>query len=372
MGGSVSVISKRGKANCTSNLSNKAQCRAVNCEIGVDNNRGGCASPHTSVLLKLHKFAAGAIGNTCTGSALSEKCLLETIYSQPDSDIEGYLEIFRLPQEDAASYWKSSKVERVIDGTSEKPIRAQKVSTGIPTLGHATHKIYKGLFPHVTPLMQAVLHCNLKAVEMLIDLGADVNAVTPCDISYYRSDMPAIPKGASVLMLALYKLFDVNDNLLETERSVTGSSRNDAEPLNDATNLGSRPSTTCMESVLICYKLLNHPNIDVKLGFLNGLGDHVSAVTIADALMEASTNERFRSGGFISHSLTMVSRQVLTRTCRVGSNSVNRNHSTSNQDCDSKRRGSGSKKTYRAPTIKNDPTDDIGDRLTSVVVVGSA
>ena len=62
----------------------------------------------------------------------------------------------------------------------------------------------RGLYTHVTPLMQAVLHRNVEPAKLFIDMGADVNATLPCDVPYYRDDLPVLPKDTTVLMLALY------------------------------------------------------------------------------------------------------------------------------------------------------------------------
>lgn len=311
MGSSASIFRKQAKSSraiADHPIQTKqpetidAECRSH--DPPAPSKTHGSSSEHVSSIILLHALSAG---RKCE-SDLPEEHLLRIAFSLPKSDFEGHLEVFHLPEEDADKYWANADIAA----------NTMANTTGIPAL-KLTNKtrVYEGLFPFVTPLMQAILHCNHGAAEMLVGIGADVNSVTPCDIPYYRSDMPSLKKGASVLMIALYKLYDMHESVVKIN-SIGAYSDQDMAMLESQAIANNWRYTNWMNSLMICKLLLDQPQIDVEKGFLNAAGETVSAVTIAGALLE-----EFRGFGFLSasniagcktsaHPLIRVCQRVLT------------------------------------------------------------
>jgi Ankyrin repeat len=261
---------------------------------------GGAVENVTSssedALLLLHKFSAGSSPDEMTSSwkgsiTMEDIQALQSILTLSSVAIDGTLELFQLPEAEIENYLTMCDSQETENARSS-------TSHGIPTSVGGTSQAYNGLYPHVTPLMQAVLHGNLKAVEMLIDIGANVNATTPCDVSYYRSDLPVIPKGSSVMMLALYRLFDIRDYLLKFTESESPAL---------VTRIPRGPPEW-RESILICKLLLCRPEIDIHRGISTAEGERVSAVTIAGTLVDALRS----SSDLMGRSVVSLSQRILT------------------------------------------------------------
>jgi Ankyrin repeat len=119
------------------------------------------------------------------------------------------------------------------------------------------------LFPYMTPLMQAILQENLEGVDLLLNHGADVNASLCCDVFCREKTQQVLYAGTTALMLALYQLLEIFDDIVDGKKSLASSM--------------SSWSNTCD----ICCALLDHKSIDVQKGFVSAIGNHESAFSIA-------------------------------------------------------------------------------------------
>jgi hypothetical protein len=295
--------------------------------------------------LMFHKFAAGQFSGAQpskfrTDTVMRNLDTLDFIMNQPNADMEGPLE-----KETPIS---TGIISRGGFARNDKDSRGQ-----VQEVGHDV------LFPHVTPLMQAVLHSNLKAVELLVHMGADINATLPCDLKYeYRyqfrfgrdaeAEIPVIPKGSTVLMMAMYKLFGAFDTLsmAAAEAAASVATNGNSEPTSKGevsgspmpvdmnknnknkntdtsgsntpntviTGRGSVPKITLKEvdkaidAGIICDVLLGHREINIHTDCVQSTGSAdmgtgtgeganqvlVSAITIAGDLVEHSRGYKFK------------------------------------------------------------------------------
>jgi Ankyrin repeat len=220
----------------------------------------------------LHKFAAGLLDTSPNAHRNSNawlegnKTTLNMILRLPDADLEGCLN-----DKDMCNHFNSS---------AEEEGDLNTVSGSVCTHGGR-------MFPHVTPLMQAILHGNLLAVEMLLETGADVNATVANDI---HTGYSVIPKGATVLMLALSRIFAVLDSEVDSEALDAGSAEVRNNKSEDLHRLGVGGALTL---AMICNVLLDIAIIDVEGGCTDATGEYASAVTIAGALLEVSRSFHF-------------------------------------------------------------------------------
>jgi hypothetical protein len=367
MGSSASVPTKISRPERCNRSQSRARLTPANFDAdhlseSDDGRQNTRMIPHNSTLVRLHAFAARI------------KCEKEDFYpkgffSLHKARIEEYLEAVELSPSGIDRYWASV------------PTEAGVTTCGVPTLELPINQVqvYEGLYPYVTPLMQAVLHSNLEAVELLISLKADVNAVTQQDVPYYRNDLPFLRKGTSVLMMALYKLFDLYESaaLAKAATAAATAASDEVGPRTEHPGKG-KSSPACplaltedyfhtkrIKSLLICSILLDLGHIDVTKGFVNSAGGCVTAVTIAGVLI------RSLQGSLIStlHG-RKTSLHLLRRICdRVIARAAPLDSSKSGYGNNEKRSESRKLSSKTAKTILPTPSSDSVDiQFTSVVI----